>query len=162
MDLGQTVRELVTQFKGEAEEKGYKLGVEVTSEVVGTWDPGRIEQVVRNLISNALKYGEGKPIQIFVGLDPTKTQALFIVKDRGMGISSDLQEKIFKRFERAIRARNISGLGLGLYITRQIVEAHGGRITVRSRLGQGAIFTVEIPLHPSMGHQSSSESSLAL
>ena len=106
-----------------------------------------MEQVVTNLISNAIKYGEQKPVSIAVESDASNRRARLIVKDQGMGISPEMQERIFQRFDRAgVSEKKIAGLGLGLYITRQIVEAHGGTIQVESTLGKGSIFTVELPL----------------
>src|SRR5207237_650146 len=104
----------------------------------------RIEQVLTNLISNALKYGDGKPVTIEVRAEGRAAQ--IVVRDRGIGISPENLGRIFGRFERAVSARNYGGLGLGLYITRQIVEAHGGSIGVESEQGQGSAFFVELPL----------------
>lgn len=106
-------------------------------------DSRRLEQVVENLLTNAVKYGNGKPILVRVRQDETETR--LEVKDQGLGIAPENQEKIFHRFERAISARNISGFGLGLYIVKQIVDAHGGTVGVESRLGEGATFTVRLP-----------------
>lgn len=107
-------------------------------------DKFRIEQVITNLITNAIKYGDGSAIQVTL-----RKQGYFLyfsVEDHGLGIDEENLERIFYRYERAIPASNISGLGLGLYITRQIVEAHGGTIQVMSELGKGSIFSVELPL----------------
>lgn len=106
-------------------------------------DQRRLEQVLENLLSNAVKYGDGKPIDIQV--HAVREEVLILVKDQGIGIDSEALSRIFERFERAIKARNISGLGLGLYIARQIVQAHGGEITVQSQPGQGSTFTVRLP-----------------
>jgi signal transduction histidine kinase len=111
----------------------------------GTWDPMRLEQVVVNLVSNACKYGAGRPISVSVGrAEPG--WAVLRVRDQGMGIAPDDQARIFQRFERAAAARGISGFGLGLWIVREIVTAHRGTITVTSTPGQGAEFCVRLPL----------------
>ena len=112
--------------------------------VKGEWDSFRLEQVVVNLIHNALKYGEGKPIEVEV-YKAEKT-AYIKIQDHGIGISPEAQTKIFNRFERAVHSRDFTGLGLGLYISRQIIEGHGGRIKVESAPGKGALFCVELPI----------------
>lgn len=114
----------------------------------GHWDRMRIEQVVTNLLSNAIKYGNEK--EIFVEVQATSDKVYLKVKDLGFGIPSEFKRKIFDRFERAgMPTKQISGLGLGLYISEQIVRSHGGKIWVESELGRGSTFTVELPLHPS-------------
>jgi signal transduction histidine kinase len=113
-------------------------------DLFGMWDKARTEQVITNLLSNAIKYGNGRPILIDVHEEVGR--AVLLVQDQGMGIPIEDQARIFHRFERAVSAKEYSGLGLGLFIARQIVEAHGGMITVESEIGQGAIFRVELPL----------------
>jgi len=112
--------------------------------VTGLWDRGRLEQILLNLLSNALKYGAGRPVRIEVTADGK--WAHLSVKDEGRGLREEDRSRVFERFERAISASEASGLGLGLYITREIVQAHGGVITVESRLGEGSTFTVTLPL----------------
>lgn len=111
---------------------------------VGNWDRMRIEQVVINLLTNVLRYGRGKPVEIRVQVEGASVH--LFVKDQGIGMSKEVQTKIFDRFERAVDSNEVSGLGLGLYISRQIVEAHGGTIRVESELGQGTTFEVTLPL----------------
>jgi signal transduction histidine kinase len=113
-------------------------------QAVGNWDRMRIEQVVINLLTNALRYGRGKRVEVRIQVEGGS--AHLFVKDQGIGISKEAQTKIFDRFERAVSSNEVSGLGLGLYISRQIVEAHGGTIRVESELGQGATFEVVLPL----------------
>jgi signal transduction histidine kinase len=110
----------------------------------GYWDRLRIEQVVDSLLSNAIKYGQGQPIDLTVERDGRR--AVLTVQDRGIGIQGDQLERIFERFERAVSVSAYGGLGLGLYLTRQIVHAHQGRVTVQSAPGIGAVFRVELPL----------------
>jgi signal transduction histidine kinase len=101
---------------------------------------------VTNLVSNALKYGRGKPIEI--RLESGDNKARLIVRDHGIGIPSEHKSRIFERFERATASRNYGGLGLGLYIVKQIVDALGGVIYVESEPGIGSTFTVELPINP--------------
>jgi signal transduction histidine kinase len=142
VDLSAMVRDVASQFSAEIARSGYALKLDLPPQALGSWDPLRLEQVVVNLLSNALKYGDGKPIEVTVQLDDD--YARIIVRDHGIGVASADQERIFERFERAVSV-NYGGLGLGLYITRQIVLAHGGTIRVDSGLGAGATFVVEIP-----------------
>ncbi|MFL5357097.1 sensor histidine kinase [Archangium sp.] len=104
----------------------------------------RLEQVLINLLSNALKYGAGRPVRVAMTADGGR--ALLSVKDEGVGLREEDRARIFERFERAISASEVSGLGLGLYITREIAQAHGGDISVESRLGEGSTFIVTLPL----------------
>lgn len=104
----------------------------------------RIEQVISNLLNNALRYGRGKPVSVSV--DTIDKEARIVIQDNGIGISQTSQEKIFSRFQRAVPASEVSGLGLGLYIAKQIVEAHGGQISVDSELNRGSTFIVSLPL----------------
>src|SRR5262249_26054393 len=107
------------------------------------WDRLRLEQVVANLLSNALKYGAGKPVHIEIAA--AAGGARLTVSDGGIGISTDDMTRIFERFERGVSGRQFGGFGLGLYIVRQLVEAHGGSISVDSRVGSGSTFTVVLP-----------------
>jgi len=113
------------------------------------WDRHRIEQVLTNFLSNAGKYAPGKPIEISATVSDEK--AIIAVKDFGRGISAEDQRRIFDPFERVQDRGETAGLGLGLYITSQIVEAHGGAIHLISQLGQGSTFTVELPLNTDKG-----------
>ena len=110
----------------------------------GRFDRQRLEQVVVNLLANAVKYGAGRPIDVVVAEE--EDRAKLAVRDRGIGISEEDQARIFERFARAVSVKHFGGFGLGLYICREIVRAHGGTIRVESRLGQGATFIIELPL----------------
>ena len=103
----------------------------------------RIEQVITNLLNNAIRYGEGKPISVTVGED--QNFVVVSVQDSGRGISERIKDKIFNRFERGVNSKEISGLGLGLFISRQIIHAHKGEIWVESQLGKGAHFIFKLP-----------------
>ncbi len=121
-----------------------RVELEAEPGVVGEWDRGRVEQIVANLVGNALKFGEGKPVNVWVS--SRGDLARLVVADQGAGIPEEDRARLFRRFERGTAARSFGGLGLGLWIVRQNVEAHGGVIQVESRPGAGARFTVELPL----------------
>jgi signal transduction histidine kinase len=143
VDLVALVYEVVDRYSSDLD--ATKSPIEITADphVFGKWDPFRIEQIVVNLLTNALKYGAGKPIHISILKFPEKVR--LSVQDFGIGISSEDQKRIFERFERAVSIQKFEGLGLGLYITQQIVEAHGGKIRLESTLGKGSTFIVELP-----------------
>lgn len=145
-NLVEVVNDIVDRFQPQYEYAGAPpLNFHThIQEAVGYYDVLRIEQVISNLLSNALKYGQKKEVE--VTLEKDKDHAFIKVKDNGMGIPHDVQEKIFHRFERAVNPNEISGLGLGLYIVREIVEAHGGTISVESIVGSGSLFKVQLPL----------------
>jgi signal transduction histidine kinase len=142
-DLGELARGIVEDF-GPAYGK-VPLQLAAEPGVVGQWDDSRIGQVLANLLSNALRYGEGRPVQVEVGRTPDG-MARLAVTDQGPGISREDQQKIFEQFERLPAASQQPGMGLGLFISRHFVEAHGGRITLHSEPGQGARFEVLLPL----------------
>jgi signal transduction histidine kinase len=142
VDLAEVTREVASRFSEQAAQTGCELVLRVDAPVLGLWDRLRIDQVVTNLITNAIKFGVGKPVEVEVTSDGA-TARLF-VRDYGVGIAAEDQARIFERFERAV-SKHISGLGLGLWITRQVVIAMGGEIRVESRPQEGATFTVELP-----------------
>ena len=144
VDLSAVVREVVAQFEPQAAKAGCRLELQVEEHVVGHWDRLRLEQVVVNLLSNAIKYGAGGPVHVRVEADGERARLL--VRDEGIGIEPEHLERIFGKFERAVSERHYGGLGLGLYITRQVVEVMGGSVSAESRPGQGASFRVELPL----------------
>jgi signal transduction histidine kinase len=144
VELPTLVRDVVSRFELEVERVGGRIEVHAGEPFIGHWDRLRLEQVVTNLLSNALKYGQGRPIQVQV--ETQGRQARLTVRDQGIGVEPQLRARIFEKFERAVSDRHYGGLGLGLYITRQIVEAMGGSIGVESAPHQGATFTVLLPL----------------
>jgi PAS domain S-box-containing protein len=150
VDLVEVVREVVSRFEPQAAKAECAVSVRTPPwPVLGRWDRLRLDQVVTNLLSNALKYGAGKPIELSVSAD--QGHALLAVRDQGIGIEPGNLSRIFDRFERAVSERHYGGLGLGLYITRQIVEALGGSIEARSTPGEGATFLVTLPgLHTAL------------
>lgn len=141
-DLAEVVREVVSRFSEQLTIAGCMLELRVMP-ASGRWDRLRLEQVVTNLLTNAMKFGRGRPIEISV--EAETHAARLRVRDHGIGIDPAALGRIFDRFERAVSTRSYGGLGLGLYITRQIVAAHGGTIEVQSQPGQGATFTVTLP-----------------
>ena len=142
--LSDLVREVVVRFQNEIDRAGCRIELEAETSDVGHWDRIRIEQIVVNLLTNATKYGAGKPIKIQVLSDGNTAKLVF--RDQGIGIKMEDQGRIFERFERAVALKSFAGLGLGLFITRQIVEAHGGSIHVESEAGSGSVFIVDLPL----------------
>jgi signal transduction histidine kinase len=144
MELRELVDDVVDRISGEFTQMGMRLDVAPGPQVMGYWDRSRLEQVFLNLLTNALKYGAGKPVRVEVAADGARVY--LSVKDQGVGLREEDRARIFERFERAISASEASGLGLGLYIAREIVQAHGGDISVESQPGAGSTFTVSLPL----------------
>jgi PAS domain S-box-containing protein len=142
VDLGALVGTVIGDFREQAIQANSEISLSVSGDARGRWDRHRLEQVLGNLLSNALKYGGQRPIEVTV---EGGTQVLLAVRDRGIGISREDIKRIFGRFERAAPLRHYGGLGLGLYIASHIVEAHGGTIRVLSEEGKGSTFVVELP-----------------
>jgi signal transduction histidine kinase len=112
--------------------------------VVGVWDRLRVETIVSNLVSNAMKFGNGLPVRARVSR--VGTMARLTIQDHGIGIVPEVRARIFEKFERAVPRQHYGGFGLGLWIARQLVIAHGGSIRVESEVGEGSTFTIELPL----------------
>jgi signal transduction histidine kinase/CheY-like chemotaxis protein len=145
-DLVATVREVVDQFGPELTRAGCALSLQMPGHLRGRWDASRLGQVLTNLLSNACKYGARKPIEVSLACEGDR--ARLTVRDHGIGLPENELEQIFELFGRATSARPFSGLGLGLYVSRKVVEAHGGRIRARPAPDRGAQFEVELPLSP--------------
>jgi PAS domain S-box-containing protein len=141
-DLVEVAMEVLARFGEEAGQAGASLRLIEPGPVRGLWDRSRLDQVVTNLLTNALKYGGGSPVTVEVGGDPST--AWLSVSDRGPGISESDQARIFDQYERAA-STNLGGLGLGLWIVKQVVHAHRGEVRVRSLPGEGATFTFTLP-----------------
>jgi signal transduction histidine kinase len=143
VDLGTVAAEAIDLLREPAEEAGCQIEFHRSEGVMGRWDRLRLGQVVTNLVSNAIKFGGGHPIEVEVAtIDKI---ARLRVKDHGVGVAPEAHKRIFDRFERAASDRHYPGLGLGLWITKQIVEACGGNISIDSQPGKGSTFTVELP-----------------
>lgn len=144
-ELGDIVREVVLRMSLLFEAAGLNLpSVEATAKLYGEWDRFRLEQVIGNLLTNAIRYGQGRSIEI--KLNRNKDKGLLSVTDHGYGIAEKDLKRIFGRFERAINSSEVSGLGLGLFISKEIVETQHGTIWVESEIGKGSTFFVELPL----------------
>lgn len=149
LDLVALMGEIVSRFRGHDSKSAPVIEFQSVPSIIGEWDASRIDQVASNLIVNAISYGKGKPVHVSV--DAAHDAARIIVRDEGIGIAADQKTRIFERFERAVPSSHYSGLGLGLWIARQIVDAHGGTIDVDSELGHGATFTVTLPRRTTNG-----------
>jgi signal transduction histidine kinase len=149
-NLSVLVRQVAEDLTPLAKEAGTVIQLEAETEVAGYWDAFRIEQIIINLITNAIRYGKGKPVQ--VALKREGELAIVQVTDHGIGISEHEQKNIFEAFERASGNEVRAGLGLGLYISRKLAEAHGGEITVLSQKDVGSTFTLRLPLQSVAGH----------
>ena len=145
VDLTEMVAEVLERHRDQLQSAGCAVEFRPERRVRAKCDRFRMEQVVSNLLANAAKYGAGKPVEIWIG--EVGNSPAIRVRDSGMGIAPEDRGRIFERFERAVSAKSISGLGLGLYISREILRAHGGTIEVDSEVGTGSTFTVEIPCH---------------
>jgi len=143
-DLSVAVGNLLESFAAQVSAAQSSVNYRAGQPVIGQWDEFRIEQVVSNLLTNALRYGAKKPIDVSVYMQGD--QAVIEVADQGIGISEENQQRIFHQFERIAGSHVVTGLGLGLFISEQIVAAHNGQITVHSALGEGAMFRVCLPL----------------
>ena len=143
-DLSVAVGNLLESFAAQVSAAQSSVNYRAGQPVIGQWDEFRIEQVVSNLLTNALRYGAKKPIDVSVYVQGD--QAVIEVADQGIGISEENQQRIFHQFERIAGSHVVTGLGLGLFISEQIVAAHNGQITVHSALGEGAMFRVCLPL----------------
>lgn len=143
-DLAESVRSVVEAIGEQARAAGVTLELAAPPTLPCVGDEFRIEQVVTNLLTNALRYGQGRPVSVTVAT--SGTEALVSVRDRGMGIAPQDQERIFEQFERAQGDAQVPGLGLGLYIAREIAQAHRGQLAVRSTPGEGAEFILSLPL----------------
>lgn len=143
--LNEIVTESYLLFREQFELNGIKLHLELDEKIIeGMFDRERLEQVMTNLLTNSLKYGRLRPVRII--LTRKENNALVSVVDEGTGIAKENFEKVFRKFERVVSPSEVSGLGIGLYIAREIVEAHGGKIWVESTVDHGSTFFVKLPL----------------
>ena len=144
-DLCKLVQDVVDRLQVLADSSRIQIRVVFDSEVIfGYWDAPRIEQVLTNLISNAFKYGGGQDVDVAVSHSVAEVWVRVI--DHGSGISVEAQQRIFDRFHRDLRpGKQVPGLGLGLYVSKKISEAHGGSLEVESRPGGGSTFVLRLP-----------------
>ncbi|MBZ4415431.1 ATP-binding protein [Myxococcus sp. RHSTA-1-4] len=143
LDLAELARDVVSRFSVTANQAGSPVTLYAQDDMRGSWDRLRVDQVLTNLLTNALKYGAGRPVAVRLSGDEVHVR--IAVEDSGIGIAPEHLSRIFERFGRAVSERHYGGLGLGLYITRQIVESHGGEVLVHSTPGQGSRFEVVLP-----------------
>ncbi len=146
LNLSDAVKDVAERYFDALASVGCPLELKLQPMVIGVWDPHRIEQILINLISNVIKYAPGKPIKIESSLEGET--ARLIVQDFGPGISPEQQTKIFERYERSQEHKYVTGLGLGLFLVKQIVDGHHGTIRVESKKGSGSKFIVELPAKP--------------
>lgn len=143
LDLARVAEATVERLAEEAAAHGTPVRFQAEGDTSGRFDRLAIERVLTNLLANAFKYGAGQPVELSVG---SRDDELWMcVADRGIGIQPEDQARVFSRFERAVSSRHFGGLGLGLFITRKLIEAHGGSIELASRPGAGSRFTARIP-----------------
>ena len=143
IDLGAVVREVMARFEPAAVRAGVSLRLDADSDVAGQWDPLRLADIVSNLLSNAIKFGRGAAVD--VAIEDRGDEVRLSIRDHGIGIALEDHDRIFDRFERAASEKSYGGIGMGLWIVRQLVSAHGGIVTVDSALGAGATFIVTLP-----------------
>jgi PAS domain S-box-containing protein len=143
-DLSDVVRDIVERLSEDASNAACELRLTLSGGIVGQWDKFRLDEAFSNIISNAIKYGAGHPIDI--QLQAGDGNAVLVVEDHGIGIAPDDLSRIFGRFERTVASKNYGGLGLGLYIARQIIEQHRGSIRAENRPCGGAQFVIKVPL----------------
>jgi PAS domain S-box-containing protein len=142
-DFVKMIYEVLQRFQSQFASANCDVELHLPEELPVQMDSFRLEQVITNLLTNALKYAPGKPIKISLSSD--EQNIIFTVQDHGIGIAKEDQRRIFMRFERAVSVNHFGGLGLGLYISHQIVDAHGGTILVESEVDHGSTFTVKLP-----------------
>ena len=143
-DLREVVLDVVDRSREWIDQAGCAVSLERLESAVGRWDRVRLESAFTNLLANALKYGRGKPVEVWTGR--AGERALLAIRDHGIGLSADELAGVFSKFSRAVPKENYGGLGLGLWVVDQITRAHGGSVHAESRKGEGATFTVELPL----------------
>jgi signal transduction histidine kinase len=147
VDLCDVVREVAARLNQEATTAQTPIDLDLPETLIGDWDRSRLDQIVTNLVGNAIKFGRNTPVTIRVTADPAHGRARLSVTDHGPGIEPAVQQQIFEPFKRAVTSKQYAGLGLGLYIVRSVVSQLGGSVGVTSTPGCGATFTVELPLN---------------
>lgn len=149
---GAVARKVISRLRGYSISQHSPVTLSILKDPEGLWDPELLEKLFSALIHNAIKFGAGQPVTVTLDL---REEALLIeVEDKGPGIRQEDQERIFQRFERAVPTNHFGGLGVGLFIARKVVEAHDGSMTVHSRPGEGATFSVVLPHRATPGEAS--------
>jgi signal transduction histidine kinase len=143
-DIGRLVDAAIDRVSSLQTERGASFAVSLEPDLVARADRGQLTKALAELLYNALKFGEGKPIEVTLKRDGV--DAVFTVVDRGVGVPAERLASLFSPFERAVSKENYGGLGLGLFFTRKVVEAHGGSVSATSAPAEGAVFTVRLPL----------------
>jgi signal transduction histidine kinase len=143
VDLRQVVRDFMARVRATRSAWWSRVELKASRALVGRWDPSAFEQILDNLLSNALKYGKDAPVRVSV--TPARGGARLLVRDAGIGIEPKHRERIFGRFARAPSARGIGGMGIGLWVVRHLIQAHGGHVDVRSRPGRWTVLDVWLP-----------------
>jgi signal transduction histidine kinase len=151
VDLGSLIEAVVGNLDGIIKNSGSRVSLEARGQIVGQWDPVWLEIAVSNLLSNAAKFGEGKPIDLTV--DHEGDLVRLVVVDHGIGIAVEDHTRVFQRFEQAESSRHLGGFGIGLWVARQVVEAHYGSIEIASERGTGSAFTVLLPQAPPIANK---------
>jgi len=144
VDLAAVATEVAASVAPQAREAGTAVELRIQGPVVGVWDRVRMSQALGHLLSNAVKFGAGKPVGVTLASDGARVR--ITVRDHGPGIAPADQARIFERFERAVSLRRHGGFGVGLWMAREIVRAHGGTLTVASEIGEGSTFTIDVPV----------------
>ncbi|MCA1662701.1 MAG: HAMP domain-containing histidine kinase [Myxococcales bacterium] len=143
VDLVEVANDVLTRLRDEASRQNVCLELHAPPSLLGIWDRSRLDQILTNLVTNAIKYGQSKPVDLVVAANGGAAEVRVV--DRGIGVDPDHQERIFGKFERAASQRNYGGLGLGLWITRELVELMRGEVRVDSTPDHGATFIVSLP-----------------
>jgi signal transduction histidine kinase len=142
-NLSKLLHNIAEDLAQQAEAAGSAFVLDIQPDVTGVWDEFRIEQIIINLLTNALRYGDAKPVNVTLRADATSAELK--VSDHGLGIPTAEQERIFEKFERGNIKKVREGLGMGLFIARQLASAHQGTLTVTSSVGEGSTFTLTLP-----------------
>jgi PAS domain S-box-containing protein len=145
-DLGDLLAEAVGRSRPTSPSQGAAIELQMDGPLLGTWDRKRVGQIISGLLSNALKYGEGKPVRVEASGDRDFVRIAVI--DQGLGIAAEDHERVFERFERAVPSEHFGGLGIGLWMARQVARAHGGDIELRSAPGKGSAFVLVLLRSP--------------
>jgi signal transduction histidine kinase len=150
VDLAQVVRDVAKRFADELASKGYALSLDIEGPLVGRWDRAKVAEIITKFLTNAIKYGAGRPI--IISLRRAPALVTIEVSDHGIGISARDQERMFRRFSRVASPQHYAGFGLGLWTAKLLVEAMRGRIEVQSAVGSGSCFRALLPFKTEPGH----------